>query len=263
MTDRRFATELSLDALPDAVWRAFADPSEVVRWFPLQAEAEPREGGRVTWAWDDTWSFRLRIARWEPGRRLRLVEVDRTDAAGEPVELAIDVELEGRGGGTLLRLVHSGFGPGSEWDDELDSISRGWRYELAILRHYLTRHHGRERHVAWVVQQTPLDAANAFARLTGPEGLGLAAEPPVPGGELSATTAVGDRISGTVLVRRPPFELGLVLASHDDGVLRAMVEGDRAVLALNLWGDHAEEVADFEARWRPRMAELLGPPRRP
>ncbi len=262
MTDessRRFTAEIPFDAPPDAVWRAFADPAEVVRWFPLAATATPGEGGRVSWRWGDTWSFELRVARWEPGRRLRLVEADRTDAAGNPVELAIEVEVEARAGGAVLRLVHSGFGPGSEWDDELDSISRGWGYELAVLRHYLERHRGRDRQVAWLVQPTPLAAEDAFARIVGAGGLelGLAPERLEVGTELAATTTLGDRLGGRVLVRRP-LDLGLVLASHDDGVLRVMVEGDQAVLALNLWGDHAAVVADFEQRWRPRLAELVG-----
>ena len=43
---------------------------------------------------------------------------------------------------TTLRLVHSGFGPGADFDEEYDGISQGWPVELRSLRHYLENHAG-------------------------------------------------------------------------------------------------------------------------
>ena len=84
------------------------------------------------------WDSQIEV--WEPGRHLRTTyPLPGAEGRGEAIELAVDYYLEARGGGTYLRLVHSGFGPQSEWDEEYDGVRRGWQYELRSLRHYLER----------------------------------------------------------------------------------------------------------------------------
>ena len=72
-----------------------------------------------------------------------------------------------------MRLVHSGFGAGAEWDDEFDSISNGWKFERRGLRHYLQRHFGKDRRVAWgvdpdVVERTQEMFTSLLAGSSGP-----------------------------------------------------------------------------------------------
>ena len=50
------------------------------------------------------------------------------------VEIATEYELERDAGKTTLRLVHSGFGDGAEWDDLFDATRAGWAFELRGLR---------------------------------------------------------------------------------------------------------------------------------
>lgn len=151
------------------MWRAL-DAEELVRWFPLDAKVAPGEGGSISLSWGDFWSGTSAIEVGEPNRRLRTVD-RRQDSTGRVVEIAVDYIIEGHGGQTVLRVVHSGFGHGAEWDAEFDSIRRGWQFELRGLRHYLTRHWGTPRRVAWALEKTSLPAEECYARLMGPAGL--------------------------------------------------------------------------------------------
>ena len=151
MAERRFEMSIDINATPEDVWRALTDAGELMRWFPLQARVTPGKGGSVFWGWDQHWAWESEIDAWEPGARLRLVE-NRTafDVNGKPLagpaeRLAMEFTLETHAGQTTLRLVHSGFGDGASWDDELDAVSAGWQFELRGLRHYLERHKGRDR----------------------------------------------------------------------------------------------------------------------
>ena len=58
----------------------------------------------------------------------------------------MEFTLETHQGKTRLRLVHSGFGEGAAWDNELEGITEGWQAELRSLRHYLERHRGQDRY---------------------------------------------------------------------------------------------------------------------
>ena len=114
------------------------------------------------------------IEEWEPGKRLRLVEnrpafdVNGEPLAGPSQQLAMEFTLETHAGQTRLRIVHSGFGDGASWDDELDSVSAGWQFELRSLRHYLERHKGRDRHHAAAHLVTSLSTDAVWKRLLSP-----------------------------------------------------------------------------------------------
>ena len=82
----------------------------------------------------------------------------------------MEFTLETHRGKTRLRLVHSGFGRGTAWDNEFEGISEGWQAELRSLRHYLRGFRGRDRIFgrAWLTTTMPRQAA--WARLIGPYG---------------------------------------------------------------------------------------------
>jgi uncharacterized protein YndB with AHSA1/START domain len=159
---RAFEMSLDLAATPEEVWRALTVAQELVRWFPVDARVTPGAGGSMVWSWGENWDWTTRIDAWEPGRLLRLVQEDARpyDAEGRPVadgqaapaKIAIEFTLESHRGKTRLRLVHSGFGSGAAWDDEVEGITEGWQAELASLRHYLERHRGQDRQfrIAWL-----------------------------------------------------------------------------------------------------------------
>lgn len=255
---RAFELSLELDHPVDDVWRALTDAEELVRWFPFDAKVAPGQGGTVWLSWGDPWFFDTRIEVWRPGEHLRLIE-NRSDELAKDARIAMDFTLEGRGGATVLRMVHSGFGTGEEWDTEYDGISRGWAYELRCLRHYLDRHLGQSRHVAWLPQPTDVGRERAYATVFGPDA--LAAEGSVAGlaegDPYRLRTAEGEVLEGRVLLHLAPYAFAGTVAAFGDGVVRFEYFSGNAVLALSLWGDREAEAREFETRWRKRLTSLL------
>jgi uncharacterized protein YndB with AHSA1/START domain len=230
MTEKRRAFEMSLDiaASADDVWRALTEAEELVRWFPLEARVTPGPGGSITWSWGEGWDWTTRIDEWEPRRRLRLVDeaVRPFDAEGrqvpedqaEPARIAVEFTLESHGGKTRVRLVHSGFGRGEAWDNELDSISEGWPVELRSLRHYLERHRGRVRQVGRAFLTTEVSRDTAWTKLL--EAFRVSPAEPKAGERYEVTAPTGDRFSGTVDLYAPRQSLVGTVRELDDGWMR-------------------------------------------
>jgi uncharacterized protein YndB with AHSA1/START domain len=256
---RAFDMALDLEATPEDVWTALTDAGELVRWFPLSASVTPGPGGAVRWAWDEAWPWTFRIDAWEPRRRLRLLHESYRpfDAEGQPLPgspaaaapVAVEFTLEGSGGGTRLRLVHSGFGPGAEWDDEFEGISHGWPFELRSLRHYLRHHRGRERQFVWGRATTPLPPEAAWARLTSAEGFALTPPQPRPGTPYEVRAASGERFAGTTELFVPPYEMAGTVPALDDGVFRLATYRAAGKTGITVWvakwGGVNTAVADF------------------
>jgi len=156
---RALVKEVLVQAPPDVVWRALTDAQELARWFPVEARVEPGVGGSLWLSWGEGASGEAPITAWEPSRRLQWTE-DRG-----PVKLAVDFHLEPRGGGTLVRLVQSGFGEGPEWDAEFHMTEGGWSYFLEHLRWYLERHRGVPRDLVSRRDRVALPKEEVFARL--------------------------------------------------------------------------------------------------
>lgn len=130
---------LEIQASPGDVWKAITDPAEIARWFALAAETRPGQGGEIVYRWGD-FAGRCTILAWEPPKHLRTSWMEApASPAGQGAALVVDWHIEGQGGTTTLRLVHSGFGPGAEFEREYDGTRRGWTFELQGLKHYLER----------------------------------------------------------------------------------------------------------------------------
>jgi len=255
---RAFEIELFLGHHPEMVWEALTDPEIVTRWFPPIAEVTPGVGGRVLWQWENVGQFETEIATWEPNRRLRLLE-HKSDKAGTPVVHTMDFQITQEPKGSRLRLVHSGFGQGSEWDDEFDGICAGWTFELRILRHYLDHHIGKNRQMALWSQKSPFPKEKSHAIVLGPKGF-------LNAGSISGKregepyrmiTAQGEDLSGTVLVNAAPTSFAGMVPSLDNGVFRYETEGDSVFLAVELWGEHEATANAFQERWQPIIKQLL------
>lgn len=247
---RSLEETIALDARVDVVWRALTDAEELVRWFPLAAKVEPGVGGTMSLSWGGQAGETVAIEVWEPNRRLRTVN-RRVLAGGGMVEIAVDYLIQGQGGQTTLRVVHSGFGAGAEWDQEYDGTVRGWRYELRGLRHYLSRHRGVDRRVASASASSSLSAEACYARAFGAEGLmrdgsllGLAE------GESYRISGVAGLFEGRVLVNRPPLDFAGTVANLNDALLRYEFYAGSAKLWLATWGVHEPVVRGLEARLR-------------
>jgi uncharacterized protein YndB with AHSA1/START domain len=269
---RAFETSIDIDASPDDVWRALTEAQELMRWFALEARVVPGPGGSVFLSWgDEAWSSEDRIEAWEPGRRLRLVHEQTTfDADGRPTPaevtaarpISIEFTLETRQGGTRLRVVHSGFGQGADWDDELEGVGVGWRSELRSLRHYLTRHRGRDRHAGWARLSTPLSQAEVWRRLLGPDGFTIQADARDAGRPFTVRTGWGDALSGTVQLWIPDRDFSGITREHDDGLFRVATHRAAGRTGVMVWlaryGDGDERVRAFGGRAQAVLERLFG-----
>jgi uncharacterized protein YndB with AHSA1/START domain len=269
---RAFEMALDIAASPEDVWRALTDAAELVRWFPVDARVTPGAGGSMLWSWGEQWDWETRIDQWEPGRFLRLVQEDARpyDAQGrplapgqaDPARIAMEFTLETHQGKTRLRLVHSGFGRGAAWDDELEGITEGWQAELASLRHYLERHRGKDRvfEVTWLL--TSLSREEAWARLVGPGGFRFTPPEPATGQPYQVIVPGGERLSGKVALHLPRQTLAGTVRELGDGWFRILTwsvpGGGTGVWAgLATYEGHGARVREFKARAQDAMGTLF------
>ena len=268
---RAIETQIEIAAPVEAVWKALTDPDELIRWFPLEARVNPGPGGSVWLSWGEPIVPESRIEIWEPNRHLRTIEVTPMGTALKTPEDAaksaariLDYFLESRGGKTVLRLVHSGFGSGSDWEDELYyAFRRGWQFELRGLRHYLERHPGQRRAVAWARGTFQFSTEDAWRRLMGARGIlrqgsldGLQ-----EGDRYSIRAATGDSFMGIVEVNEPQRQFSGTVENMNDSLLRVKVEplsgrGESTVW-LSTYGVAQDEVDSFQGRWNELLRQLL------
>ncbi len=274
---RPFETEIEINAPVEAVWKALTDATELTRWFPLEAQVTPGLGGRLRWSVgppDNLYKWESAIEIWEPNRHLRGAydglpngTVQSVSASGEPsqapLRIAMDFYLEARGGKTVLRLVHSGFGAGADWDHEYDSVSRGWPGVLRELRHYLEHHQGRARAVALARTEIAASFEEGWRRLTGANG--LAREGSLAslreGDHYAIVAATGEGLQGTVLLFEPPMVFCASVENLNNAFLSVhLIElgGPRQVWVwLSTYGLPQTEVEAFQTRWTKLLEALF------
>jgi uncharacterized protein YndB with AHSA1/START domain len=250
---RTFTMEIDINATPDEVWRALTDAGELVRWFPLQARVTPGQGGTMFWGWDERWAWESRIDGWEPGKRLTLVEERPAfDAKGDPLpdpphKLAMEFTLETHAGKTRLRLVHSGFGRGANWDDELESVSAGWQFELRSLRHYVEHYRGRDRFHAVAHGVTPLPVDAIWRELLKPDALIVSTGTLSPDERCTIVAPDGDRLTGLVAWHKPHADLSILVDNFDGGIFRIATWRAAGQTGVQVW------LTTYDARHQPRL----------
>ena len=161
---------IELSAPPERVWSCLVEPVELVRWFPLEADVDPRVGGKLALGWSNQdLRGEAEITSFEPGKRLELVA---QMPVGENVQsLTQTFDLEGSAsGGTTLQITHSGFGDGPAAAACSRAAERGWAFELFGLQHYLTHHDGTDREVVYVQIDLEGSPADAWTALLGDNG---------------------------------------------------------------------------------------------
>jgi uncharacterized protein YndB with AHSA1/START domain len=252
---------IEIDAPPQDVWRALSEGEELARWFAVQAEVAPGEGGSWKVSWDESpvQTYAL-IAAWEPLRRLRLVP---DPAAGAPSRIAEEFEIEAlEGGRCRLRIVASGFSTDAAWDGEFEGTKNGWAVFLRNLRFYLEHQRGLACASAGIPWRSTLTRARAFEQVFGSGGvLDCEGQARLEGHALSLRARWGETIEATVDMARGDAMLGLVIG---DMLLRAEFVEMRSGLFIHVmllaWGDARERMADLHARIAAALAEVLPQP---
>jgi len=242
---KKIEQQIEIDADAATVWRALSEGEEIKRWFTLDARVRPGAGGGIWMSFGENMEWETPIEVWEEGKHLR---------TGEGPQ-AVDYTIEARGGTTIVRLVHSGFADDT-WEGELDSLNSGWAAFLANLKHYLERHRGEPREVAYYRHEAvPMSREEAFAKTLA--ALGFKGDKT----EAGARIALND-FDGVVKVFAPPINLTMTVENHNDGWLMVEMEPGRdktrPALWLSLYGDARSELATMQERVKQILDGAFG-----
>jgi hypothetical protein len=212
-------------------------------------------------SWNGDFTGEVTIETWEPNRHLR---TSWFEAEQHPTPLVVDYFVEARGGGTFLRLVHSGFSADTDWTDEYDGTRRGWSSELRCLKHYLENHRGTPRRIAKASREIKTSAEEGWTRLMSTKGLLREGniDELKEGERCVITAAAGDRLEGEVRYLEPPGDLALSVEGLNNSLLRVNIErwGPSSPLTVRLWlstwGLPENRVQEVEARLQGLLDEL-------
>jgi uncharacterized protein YndB with AHSA1/START domain len=125
--------EIFIRATPERVFRALTEKADLEAWFVKEATIDLRVGGALRLFWDPE-SVEGTFLEIDPPRRVVFTWDERPAIAGITTSA---FTLTAEGDGTLLHLVHSGFGMGETWNRLFENINGGWNVELENLRRYL------------------------------------------------------------------------------------------------------------------------------
>jgi uncharacterized protein YndB with AHSA1/START domain len=129
--------EVEVPGAPDEVWQAIATGPGVSSWFvPTEFRGET-----VIMNFGPGMDSIAKVTTWDPPRRFHAESADL--GPGAPA-VATEWIVEARSGGTcIVRVVHSLFASGEDWDNQLESWESGWPDFFRLLRIYLTHFRGQ------------------------------------------------------------------------------------------------------------------------
>jgi uncharacterized protein YndB with AHSA1/START domain len=247
------AIELSveLDASPEDVFRAVTDGTELAKWLAPEARVNPPQPGKKGTVWV-SWGEGMsgsenEIEVFEAPKRMRH-ESGKNSQTKAP--LHADWSIEAREGGkTTLRLVHSGFSVGADWDGEYEGHARGWRLMLQNLRQYFALHPQKPAvHLPYMSKvETP--RLPIWTTLLGKFGFSAA---PKVGEAFRFTTPNGDVLTGVVDFVTDTRDFAVVVREYDNALLRFSLEGKADASSTFLYA----AVIAFGTE-RERASELL------
>jgi uncharacterized protein YndB with AHSA1/START domain len=149
----RIEKQVLLHAPPSRVWRALADAGEFGTWFGVDMRGPFAPGarlkGRITHPDYSHVVMDISIEEMVPERRFswrwhpHAIEPGR-DYSGEPTTLVV-FELEKAPGGTLLKVVESGFDrvPLARRAEAYRGNEEGWAYQMRQVGQYVAGQPGR------------------------------------------------------------------------------------------------------------------------
>lgn len=227
--ERTIDIEITIDAPVEDVWEALSTSDGLMRWFPPTARVERGVGGSIFLSWGGGVEGVGRIEVWETNRRLAWREPADPNA---PIHFLVDFELSARkGGSTKLRMVHSGFGEGADWDEQYDAMKAGWTYFIFNLAWYVERHRGKIRQMISSRRKTTRPVADVWQSLLGRLGI----DPPKAVPESSYTMQLGGLQNGRIEYVREPSNFAGTIASLEDGLLFIEMEPGDPTWHCGVW----------------------------
>jgi uncharacterized protein YndB with AHSA1/START domain len=283
---RKIEKRIEINAPPEAVWKALTDAQELMRWFPLNAKVTPGKGGSIFFSWGPPYEGENLIDVWDPPRRLKLIDNSIVNAygqeawqkiTGEVSQVAMDFILEGAGGRTVLRLVHSGFGQNANWEDEYDATNRGWDFELGGLKHYLERHAGLDRRCIWERFRIESTREEVWKKMSGTSGLFQTGnfDKFHNGDRFEAVLNGGQEFRGRVIDIDSPFHWSAVIQNLNDAYFQFRVDRGTACglppdtdpeklrktvqpsLWLSTYNLTDQQISELRGSWKRLLRELF------
>jgi uncharacterized protein YndB with AHSA1/START domain/GNAT superfamily N-acetyltransferase len=135
----RVEAKVLVKAPPERVWEALATGPGLDGWFTTGASVEAWAGGRIAFRWeswgpdDFTGTYEGTVLEAAPPRRLAF----RWPVDAKTYDTTVEVDLEAKGGATLVRLVEHGFEEGPGGLREMLNRSAGWGEALALVKLFL------------------------------------------------------------------------------------------------------------------------------
>lgn len=259
--------EILLDIPTDAgaVWKALTDAKELEAWFPLQCRVKPGIGGAIWTSWNGAYDAEHPILAWEPGRHLRIGWAYTAQKGSVHGPMVVDFFIEGRGGQTMLRVVHSGFGSGAVWDAEFDGTYGGWHFELRGLRHYLRYHAGKARRAVFLQKRAAVKSKlQVWKELLGSAGIDAAARRS-EGDRIVLAGPGGMELAGAVACDIPENTLGIALVDLNHAYMRFGMDPDShemkasmtATVTLSAWDVPESSLQRFEGVWKEELERVV------
>ena len=258
---RSVQAEVEVPGTPEEVWQAIATGPGISSWF-VPSEVEGREGGAIVshFGPDSSMDSVATVTTWDPPRRF---VAESRDLGLEAPPVATEWIVEARSGGTcIVRVVHSWFASGDDWDGQFEAAEHGWRSFLRILQLYLAHFRGQPGTGFQLMGATPEPKSEAWTALTGSLGLAGASV-----GQRVSTAAGAPTLAGLVEWAGPPEwpeELLVRLDEPATGLahLFALPMGDQVYLPIRiyLYGERAPTTAaSAEPVWQMWVNERFGP----
>ena len=210
---RKHEFEIEIAAPAELVWKTISEAEGLTRWFAPDARVKPGAGGEVWLSWGPGMEGGEPIAIWDPPHHWQQVSGVKT----------VDYYVEARaGGGSVLRLVHSGFGADANFDDEYEATFGGWSIFLALLKYGLESHPSEPHKNVTLLRLLEGERERAWKELAG--GFQLAANLQ-EGGAYGAVTPWGESIHGKVIRKPKPYGyLALSVEEWNNALLALFVE---------------------------------------
>jgi uncharacterized protein YndB with AHSA1/START domain len=251
---RWVVVEAEVPGTPEQVWEAIATGPGISSWF-VPSEVEERVGGRTTANFGPGMESAATITLWDPPHRF---VADSKDLGADGPVVASEWIVEARSGGTcVVRVVHSLFAEGDDWDDQLEGWEHGWPTFFRILRLYLRHFRGQPCSALQGMGMAAAPPEQAWAEFTGALGIAGARQ-----GD-SVRSAVGAPplaalVEGSGVDGHPELLLRLQEPAPGIAHLFAMPMGGQVLLPLRiyLYGETAAAAAARdEPIWQAWLAQ--------
>lgn len=124
----RFSQETRIEADPATVFAFLTDPERLLRWMGVSATLQPEPGGLFLVDVSGGHVARGEYKEVVPVSRLTYSFGWESHGSVPPGSSLVEIDLLPQGGGTLLRLTHSGLPP-----DQVALHAEGWAHYCARL----------------------------------------------------------------------------------------------------------------------------------